>query len=329
MRFSQFHNTESINRRAALGRAIAAVGTAAAIQEYALAESSSSKLPHIATNTYPWLTFAKRDKAAFQIHSPGLLSSIAATGITGYEPIIERPDDFTGLADQLNKNGLSMKSVYVNSMLHDPERAENSINQVKRIAAALKPLGTSIVVTNPSPIRWGGDEDKSDAQLSMQAKSLDRLGKHLREQGQILAYHNHDAELRRGGREFHHMLTSTAPENVKLCLDAHWIFRGCGDSSLAVFDVVQHYHQRIVELHLRQSQGGTWTEDFQMKGDLAYDQLFEFLSHKGIQPHLVLEQAVEAESPQTMTAEAAHKISHSNLTKYLSQAHTSRPHPED
>jgi len=47
---------------------------------------------------------------------------------------------------------------------------------------------------------------------------------------------NRDAELRQGGREFHHMLTATNPDDVKLCLDAHWIYRGCGDSQVAVFD---------------------------------------------------------------------------------------------
>lgn len=78
-------------------------------------------------------------------------------------------------------------------------------------------------------------------------------GAALRKLGLHLAYHNHDAELRHGAREFHHMLTATDPENVKLCLDAHWVFRGCGDSEIAVFDALEHYHERIVELHLRQS----------------------------------------------------------------------------
>jgi len=32
------------------------------------------------------------------------------------------------------------------------------------------------------------------------------------------------------------MLTATNPDDVKLCLDAHWIYRGCGDSQVAVFD---------------------------------------------------------------------------------------------
>ena len=161
-------------------------------------------------------------------------------------------------------------------------------------------------MTNPSPIRWGGNEDKTDDQLRLQANNLDKLGEQLRKRGLTLAYHNHDAELRQGGREFHHMLTATSPDNVKLCLDAHWIFRGCGNSEVAVFDALAHYHSRIVELHLRQSIDGTWTEDFRMEGDIGYAKLFEFLASKGITPHLVLEQAVEEGSPNELTATEAH-----------------------
>ncbi len=53
-----------------------------------------------------------------------------------------------------------------------------------------KKLGTSIVVTNPSAIRWGGPEDKTDAQLRLQAPSLDQPGAELRKLDMTLAYHN-------------------------------------------------------------------------------------------------------------------------------------------
>jgi inosose dehydratase len=103
------------------------------------------------------------------------------------------------------------------------------------------------------------------------------------------------------------MLTATNPENVKLCLDAHWVFRGCGDSQVALFDSLEHYGSRIVELHLRQSSGGVWTEVFTGKGDIDYERLVGWLRKHGIKPHLVLEQAVENGSPHTMDAATAHK----------------------
>ena len=116
-------------------------------------------------------------------------------------------------------------------------------------------------MTNPSPIRWGGPQSKTDDQLKLQARLLSQLGARLSDLGLVLAYHNHDAELRHAAREFHHMMLGTDPSTVTLCLDAHWIYRGSGNSSVALFDVLKLYGPRISELHLRQSRDGVWTED--------------------------------------------------------------------
>lgn len=283
-----------------------------------LANAKSKETPLIATNTYPWRTFAKRAKQEYARHTDAFLADIARTGINGYEPIIESPVEFKGLNKRLLKHGLTMHSLYVNSILHDTSKADASIKTVLTIGKAARELGTKIIVTNPSPIRWGGPENKTDAQLRFQAKALDQLGAELKALGLTLAYHNHDAELRMGGREFHHMLTSTSPDNVKLCLDSHWIFRGCGDSEVALFDAVAHYHSRVVELHLRQSVKGVWTEAFALQGDIDYARLFRILGEKKITPHLVLEQAVEPKSPNHLSVVEAHRRGHTNLVKAFS-----------
>jgi inosose dehydratase len=249
------------------------------------------------------------------LHTDQLLADIASTGISGYEPIITKPSEFDALGQRLQEYKLEMRSLYVNSTLHDAERADQSIQDVLAIANAACELGVKIVVTNPSPIRWGGPEDKDDVQLRCQAQALDLLGAELRKLGLVLAYHNHDAEMRQGGREFHHMLTATDPDNVKFCLDAHWIYRGCGNSEVAVFDALTHYHRRVVELHLRQSVDGVWTEAFSIQGDIDYGRMFRFLSEKGITPHLVLEQAVEAGSQKELSAVEAHRESRLNLVQ--------------
>ena len=124
-----------------------------------------------------------------------------------------------------------------------------------------------------------------------------------------LAYHNHDPELRLAARELHHMLASTNPEYVKFCLDSHWIYRGSGNSNIALFDIVELYGDRIVELHVRQSRDGIWTETLG-EGDIDYARLVRVLNEKGIQPLVTVEQAVESESPKTMDSLAAHIISH-------------------
>ena len=68
------------------------------------------------------------------------------------------------------------------------------------------------------------------------------------------------------------------------------------------------YGKRIVELHVRQSVGGVWSETFTAAGDIDYTRFVKELAAKGIQPHIVIEQCVEVASPKTLDAVAAHKI---------------------
>lgn len=297
-----------MKRRSFLAQSMSAALAAASASQAAVAGQPL----HIATNTYPWGTFAKRESRKLAVHSDELLAAIAASGINGYEPAIGKPDEFNGLGARLEAHGLEMRSIYVNSVLHDDAQAKDSIASVLEIARLGAELGVKIVVTNPSPIKWGGLENKTDAQLVTQAAALNQLGAELGRLGVSLAYHNHDIEFRFGGREFHHMLTATEPAAVKFCLDAHWVFRGCGDSQVALFDALELYGERVVELHLRQSHAGKWTEVFAAKGDIDYGRLAGWLKQHRLQPHLVLEQAVEQGSPHTMDAVEAHRRSFEN-----------------
>lgn len=264
--------------------------------------------PTIITNVYPWNTFYTREKKDFGKDLDAGLAAVKAAGLDGFEPVFTAVEQVGTLAPLLTKHGLVLKSFYVNSKLHEKADADASITAALKIGEAAKPLGAMVVVTNPSPIKWGGPENKTDDQIKLQAEKLDALGAGLRKLGLTLAYHNHDMELRNAAREFHHMLTATDPANVKFCLDAHWVFRGSGDSQVALFDAVTHYADRIVELHLRQSKNGVWTEAFE-DGDIDYARLWAVLTAKKLAPLLVLEQAVEAKTAATMDAVAAHKKS--------------------
>jgi len=292
-----------MDRRAFLA-STAVTGLAAAAR--AATVSGAGPL-QVATNTYPWGTFASRDGGTFTLHSDEALATIASAGFSGYEPAVNDVKELDGLAARLEAHDLDMRSLYVNSSLHDESAAAASIEQVLAIARRALEIGTRIIVTNPSPIRWMGPENKTDAQIRSQAIALDGLGRELRALGITLAYHNHDAELRLGAREFHHMLTATDPANVTFCLDAHWVFRGCGDSQVALFDVLEHYGERIVELHLRQSRGGVWTEVFSADGDVDYARVSAWLQKHNVKPRLTLEQAVEKGSPKTVDAVTAHR----------------------
>ncbi len=271
------------------------------------AKAGSGRL-HVACNQYPWGTFYAREKKDFNAMLDTGLAEVKASGNDGFEPGVGGLQQIEQMVPLLKKHGLEMRSLYVNSTLHDAAQADKSVEEVLAAAAKAKVAGTRIIVTNPSPLRWGGAENKTDEQLQVQAAALDKLGAGLKKMGLILAYHNHDIELRNAAREFHHMMVGTDPAHVTLCLDAHWVYRGSGNSQVALFDVLKLYGPRITELHLRQSHNGVWTEAFG-PGDIDYPRLADHLLKIGVKPLLVLEQAVEAGSPKTMNAVEAFKES--------------------
>ena len=301
---------EAISRRRFL-KDLALTGGAIAISANSarsFGQNRSSKL-HLACNQYPWTVFYARDNRNFNQELDKGLSEVAASHFDGYEPLANNPQELDQLGPLLKKHDLEMRSLYVNSILHERDKAQESIESVLEIARKAKELGTKIIVTNPSPIRWGGPENKDDAQLKVQAAAIENLGRQLKAMGLTLAYHNHDIELRNAAREFHHMMAGTDPEYVTLCLDAHWIYRGAGNSSVALFDVLKLYGSRITELHLRQSKNNIWTETM-CDGDIDYPALAKQLLDISIRPHIVMEQAVETGTPKTMpTIEAFQKSS--------------------
>ena len=271
------------------------------------AEETGKKL-HLACNQYPWTVFYSRENRDFNASLDSGLKEVAQSGVDGFEPLVTGPQQIDQLAPLLKQHGLQMRSLYVNSTLHNPDEAEKSIQQILSIAEKAKRLGTKIIVTNPNPVRWGGPDDKNDAQLESQAQALNKLGARLREMELLLAYHNHDAELRQAAREFHHMLLGTNPDAVTLCLDAHWIYRGAGNSAVALFDVLKLYGRRTSELHLRQSVNNVWTEALG-DGDIDYPRLAKQLLKLGVKPHLVIEQAPEGGTPKTINAVESHRRS--------------------
>ncbi|WAC15448.1 TIM barrel protein [Dyadobacter pollutisoli] len=260
----------------------------------------------ISCNQYSWITFYERAGKDWGKDLDASLEAFASSGIKAYEPAFNNPKEVWDLLPLLIRHGLEMPSVYVSSVLHRSGEAAKSISDVLAIAKVAKSAGTRIIATNPNPIQWGSGKNKSDEELTEQARNLDLLGAELKKQGMTLAYHMHDVEMRAAAREFHHMMLSTDPKHVSLCLDVHWAYRGSGNSQVALFDIVKLYGKRIIELHLRQSKDGIWQETFQ-EGDISYGRLAATLHALNVKPLLVLEQCLEKDSPITMNAVQAHQ----------------------
>jgi inosose dehydratase len=294
------------SRRAFLHRTTLATATWLAVPSPS--HAAGKQTLHLASNAYSWQVFYQREGRDFAASGAEGLKDVAASGINGFEPGVGGAEEIRRLIPLLKERGLEMRSIYVNSSLHEAAEAERSIAQILAVASEVRPAGTRIIVTNPNPVRWGGPENKSDAQLRTQAAALDRLGRELAALKMELAYHNHDIELRQAAREFHHMMAGTDPRYVGLCLDAHWVYRGAGNSVVALMDVVELYGSRVRELHLRQSRDGIWAETLG-PGDIDYEALAQALARKRVKPHLVLEVAVEQGTPKTLDPVAAHRQS--------------------
>jgi inosose dehydratase len=284
----------------------AAGATAATLLSRSLKASTAPVKPLFSSNSYSWLTFYNRAGKEWMADAEACIAAYATTGLNCYEPGVTTVGEVQKLGPLLKKNQIELRSIYVGTTLHQADTGKESIDTALKIAKAARAFGTKIVVTNPSPIRWGNPEDKDDAALNIQAANLEKLGSLLKTEGMTLAYHNHDMELRQGAREFHHMLSATDPRYVSFCLDVHWIYRGCGNSQVALFDVARLYGNRIVELHIRQSNNHVWSEVFG-PGDIDYPKLVSQLAQQKVRPHLVLEQCLEENSSNTTDAVTAHQ----------------------
>lgn len=158
----------------------------------ALGQARTDAALHLSCNQYTWSVYFNRDQRRFGEDLEADLREVAASGLDGFESSADSPEQIARLGQALARQNLQMRSLYVNSELHDADQAPASLRKIIEIATAAKPFGTRIIVTNPSPLRWGGPENKSDAQLEVQARNLTTLGRELTARGLQLAYHNHD-----------------------------------------------------------------------------------------------------------------------------------------
>jgi inosose dehydratase len=285
---------------------LAAMGGAGLLPFISAFSKKDLVLP-ISCNSYTWYTFYRREGKEWWQDPDACASEFLQSGLTAIEPSLSSADEAVKMIATLKKHNILLPSIYVNSVLHKTDEASKSIDMVLSIAREVKKYNTKIVATNPSPIQWGGPAVKSDSELLEQSANLERLGKELKKLDMILAYHTHDTEMLAGAREFHHMLQNTSRENVSFCFDVHWMYRGSQNSQVAVFNTLKMYGSRVVELHLRQSVNGIWSETFE-EGDIDYVRFFMQLESMKLKPHLVIEQCVEDKSTNTTGAVNAHRI---------------------
>jgi len=270
-----------------------------------LAHAAQPKM-HVACNQFCWMNMYGRQGKNFNADLDAGLAEVKRSGMDGLEAMLGSPENAEQMVPLLKKHGLEMRSFYTGATLHDPEAKGGDIDRVVATATKAKELiDLRIVVVNPTPLRG---KTKTETQLKTQAEGMTQLGGRLAELGVTLTYHFHSPAWQDDGREFHHLMTQTDPQFVSLCLDTHWVYRGSGNSVERVYEVVERYGKRVAELHLRQSKDGIWTECL-AEGDIDYVKVADGLEAHGVKPLLVLEQAVEKGTPNTMDAVTSHRRS--------------------
>jgi len=194
----------------------------------------------------------------------------------------------------LRANRLELCSVYNGGPMHEAEGAEQTIAKTVALADVVKPLGVPAINFNPNPLSG----PKTDAQLAVQARSLDRLGKELKQRGLRLTLHQHAPEMRDHAREWRYSLRNTDPDLVWFCVDVDWIKRGGQDPMTLLGEA----GKRIASLHLRSARDGVWMEDFG-DGDVDYRQVATYLKEIGYQGYLLVELAYEKATNPTRSLE--------------------------
>jgi inosose dehydratase len=192
----------------------------------------------------------------------------------------------------LRANSLRMPSVYVGGAMHEQYLAEQTIARALEIAALCRPFGCEAVVNNPDPKR--APARKTDDELVVEAKSLNRMGQALEREGYELRVHHHTPELLDNAREWRYILHNTDPRYVALCLDLDWVHQG----GFAPLDLLREAGPRVHEIHVRNSKNKLWLESFE-DGDIDYRPIAAYLAKQKLQPLVVVELAYRENTPIT------------------------------
>jgi inosose dehydratase len=260
--------------------------------------------PILSVQAYIWI---QRFEAQKKPLAEGVDEMLSTSQRAGYRNV-DLTDGFLapGLREKtlglLSKYRLAMPTFYANSTLHDGRAAERSIETIVELAEATKPSGVRGIVTNPSPKSNQGR--KTDEELALQARSLNTLGGELQKLGMRLMVHHHTPELAENAREWRHQLAHTDPRLVGCCVDVHWAYRGVQEPMAFLREV----GNRLESVHLRNSKGGVWMEDF-ADGDLDYRDVATYLRKMSYRGILVVELAYENGTKITRTLEENLRLS--------------------
>jgi inosose dehydratase len=250
--------------------------------------------PRLAAQVYVWTQVFSQQKRPLL---DGLAEVFQSTRRAGYRRMELISSFVTGEAlprtrELVRKHGLQIPIVYHSGPLHEERAAEKTMAEILSVAEIARSLGASLIEANPNP--KPRREAKTDAELEVQARSVNRLAAALAGRGQRLILHHHDPEMADHAREWRHLLRNTDPRHVGFCLDFDWVLAGGQDP----FALLREAGPRVDSFHLRNARRGVWTQSVG-EGDYDYPALARFLREHGFAGYLVVELAHRQETEIT------------------------------
>jgi inosose dehydratase len=276
----------------------------------AAASSAELQKPLVGSQLYGWGQYYQREGKKLGDHVDEIFSALRDAGYDYAEHgLSENPEENFKLGERMKDKGLKPVSLYTGGALHDTAKAESVVQRLIAGARVAREAGFTIINCNPDPI----GRDKTDEELLVQTRSLQKLGEGLAELGMKLGIHNHTPEMRNGAREFHANFRETKEVWVGFCYDVHWVFRG----GVTPPDALKAYGSRIVSWHLRQSREKIWWEDLDT-GDVDYDFIANYARENRLAPFYTVELAIEGGTKITRSVVENHARSREFVRRVFS-----------
>jgi inosose dehydratase len=258
----------------------------------------------MAVEGYIFQQYAQSLKQPLQAVVGRVLPMARAAGFKNIElsPPFFAPEMRENVLSLVRSQGLRMPSVYVGGPMHEKEGANRTITAALEFGKLCAPFGCEAVVNNPDP--KPGGTSKSEAELGVQADSLNRMGRTLAQHGLELRVHHHTPQLAENAREWRHLLRHTDPEYVHICVDVDWAY----ESGFEPIPFLREVGSRLREIHVRSARDKIWLEDLE-DSDIDYRKVAEYLRKEKLAPLIVVELAYRPNTVITRSLEEDLRLS--------------------
>ncbi len=256
----------------------------------AAAQGAGPYRPKVAVQCYVWTQDFRAKNETIAQGMPRMFADCRAAGFSRIElmSLFFTPDTRAQTEDLLHRHRFELPIVYSGGRLHDDGSTE-AIGKILELADIVQPLGCRILNVNPDPKPAAAP--KNDAELEMEAQSIERLRQELQKRKLRLVLHNHAPEMKENAREFRYLLSHA---KAGVCMDVDWVYQG-GQN---VLELMKEAGARIGSLHVRNARSGIWTESTD-DGEYDYQAVFHQLKAAGFDGYLVVELAWNPKTTQT------------------------------